>query len=87
MSGVSDASSLPGATLDELAPLVLDELRQLARRQLARERQVLVDAARDRSAMKRGAGTVPLILDADRAAADTCGAELLEFDEGCELAV
>jgi RNA polymerase sigma-70 factor (ECF subfamily) len=39
MSEVSEASSLPAATLDELMPLVFDELRRLARRQLAREHQ------------------------------------------------
>ena len=39
MSEVPEASSLPAATLDELMPLVFDELRRLARRQLAREHQ------------------------------------------------
>jgi RNA polymerase sigma factor (TIGR02999 family) len=39
MSEVSDAPPLPAATLDELMPLVFDELRRLARRQLAREHQ------------------------------------------------
>jgi RNA polymerase sigma-70 factor (ECF subfamily) len=39
MSEAPEASPLPAATLDELMPLVFDELRQLARRQLAREHQ------------------------------------------------
>jgi RNA polymerase sigma-70 factor, ECF subfamily len=125
MSEVSETSSLPGATLDELMPLVFDELRRLARRQLAREHQcqtlqttdlvheaylrlanhpgvvqrgrayfygaaaramrnVLVDAARKRNAVKRGAGTALLSLDADRMATDAFGAELLELDEALE---
>ena len=37
MSVVPELSPLPAATLDELIPLVFDELRRLARRQLARE--------------------------------------------------
>jgi RNA polymerase sigma-70 factor, ECF subfamily len=125
MSEVSDAPPLPAATLDELMPLVFDELRRLARRQLAREHQcqtlqttdlvheaylrlagrtgvaehgrayfyaaaaramrnVLVDAARRRGAMKRGAGVRMLSLDENRAAADSYGAELLELDEALE---
>jgi RNA polymerase sigma-70 factor (ECF subfamily) len=36
MSVVLEASPLPAATLDELMPLVFEELRRLARRQLAR---------------------------------------------------
>lgn len=40
MAEVPEASSLPAATLDELIPLVFEELRRLARRQLAREHQV-----------------------------------------------
>jgi RNA polymerase sigma factor (TIGR02999 family) len=125
MSEPSEASSLPAATLDELIPLVFDELRRLARRQLAREHQiqtlqttdlvheaylrlaghpdvvkygrpyfyaaaaramrnVLVDAARKRGALKRGSGAVILSLDEDQAAADTYGAELLELDEALE---
>src|ERR687890_943903 len=39
MSVVSESSPLPAATLDELMPLVFDELRRLARRQLARGHQ------------------------------------------------
>jgi RNA polymerase sigma-70 factor, ECF subfamily len=39
MSVVSESSPLPAATLDELMPLVFDELRRLARRQLARQTQ------------------------------------------------
>jgi RNA polymerase sigma-70 factor, ECF subfamily len=125
MSEVSEASPLPAATLDELMPLVFDELRRLARRQLAREHQaqtlqttdlvheaylrlaghpgvmrhgrayfyaaaaramrnVLVDAARKRGAMKRGAGAAILSLDEDQVAADSYGAELLALDEALE---
>jgi RNA polymerase sigma-70 factor (ECF subfamily) len=126
MSEVSEASSLPAATLDELMPLVFDELRRLARRQRASEHQiqtlqttdlvheaylrlaghtgvmehgrayfyaaaaramrnVLVDAARKRGAMKRGAGAAILSLDEDQvAAADSYGAELLALDEALE---
>ena len=40
MSEASETSSLPVATLDELIPLVFNELRRLARRQLAREHQI-----------------------------------------------
>ena len=40
MSEVPETSSLPVATLDELIPLVFNELRRLARRQLAREHQI-----------------------------------------------
>src|SRR5215211_7963788 len=39
MTHVSESPSLPAATLDELMPLVFDELRRLARRQLAREHE------------------------------------------------
>jgi RNA polymerase sigma-70 factor (ECF subfamily) len=125
MSVVSESSPLSAATLDELMPLVFDELRRLARRQLAREHQgqtlqttdlvheaylrlaghtgvtahgrayfyaaaaramrnVLVDAARKRCAMKRGAGAPVLSLHEDQAPADTYGAELVELDEALE---
>jgi RNA polymerase sigma factor (TIGR02999 family) len=125
MFEVSEPSSLPAATLDELMPLVFEELRRLARRQLAGEHQiqtlqttdlvhetylrlaahpdvvahgrpyfyaaaaramrnVLIDAARKRGAMKRGAGAPMLSLDEDRAAADTYGAELLDLDEALQ---
>jgi RNA polymerase sigma factor (TIGR02999 family) len=40
MSEVSEAPPLPAATLDELVPIVFEELRRLARRQLAREHQL-----------------------------------------------
>jgi RNA polymerase sigma-70 factor (ECF subfamily) len=39
MSAFSEPSPLPAATLDELMPLVFEELRRLARRQLGREHQ------------------------------------------------
>src|SRR5919107_5893551 len=125
MSVVSESSPLPAATLDELMPLVFDELRRLARRQLSRRHQsqtlqttdlvheaylrlaghtgvtahgrayfyaaaaramrnVLVDAARKRYALKRGAGAPLLSLDEDQAAADTYGADLVELDEALE---
>jgi RNA polymerase sigma factor (TIGR02999 family) len=125
MSDVQKSPDLPVATLDELMPLVLEELRRLARRQLALEhqiqtlqttdlvheaylrlashpevvehgrayfyaaagramRRVLVDAARKRGAIKRGAGVAPVTLDEGRVAADAYGAELLELDEALE---
>lgn len=40
MSKALELSSLPAATLNELMPLVFDELRRLARRRLAREHQI-----------------------------------------------
>jgi RNA polymerase sigma-70 factor, ECF subfamily len=40
MSKTPEPWSLPAATLDELIPLILDELRRLARRRLAREHQI-----------------------------------------------
>jgi RNA polymerase sigma factor (TIGR02999 family) len=125
MSEALEPSSLPAATLDELIPLVFDEMRQLARRRLGREHQVqtlqttdlvheaylrlagtpdvlahgrayfyaaaaramrnvLVDAARKRGALKRGSGTIMLSLDEDQVAVDTFGAELQELDEALE---
>ena len=39
MSQVSETSSLPASTLDELLPLVFNKLRRLAHRQLGREHQ------------------------------------------------
>jgi len=107
---------------DDLLPLVYDELRQMARRHLARERrqrtlsttglvheaylklvdqtqapvrsrayffaaaaramrQVLVDAARRRNRLKRGAGEVPLDLDDFQVAVDDFAAELGDLDE------
>jgi RNA polymerase sigma factor (TIGR02999 family) len=109
----------------ELLPLVYDELRQMAHRQLAREgrrrtlnttglvheaylklvdqsrapvksrgyffgavaramRQVLVDAARRRGRLKRGAGEVPLDLDQFQVAVDDFAAELRDVDEALE---
>ena len=40
MAQILEQSPLPAATLDELIPLVLDELRRIARRQLAREHRL-----------------------------------------------
>jgi RNA polymerase sigma factor (TIGR02999 family) len=40
MAVVSEPSSPPGPPLDELIPLVFEELRRLAHRQLAREHQI-----------------------------------------------
>jgi RNA polymerase sigma factor (TIGR02999 family) len=107
---------------DELLPLVYDELRQMAHRQLAREhrprtlnttglvheaylklvdqaqaplksrayffgaaaramRQVLVDAARRRGRLKRGAGEAPLNLDDFQVSVDAFAAQLDDLDE------
>lgn len=127
LSRMADLSQnpLPAATLSELIPLVFNELRQLAHRQLAREQQhhtlqttdlvheaylrlanrpgvvehgpayfyaaaaramrnVLVDAARKRRAMKRGAGMAMESLDDNQAAIDTFGSQLLDLDEALE---
>ena len=105
-------------SLDYLVPLILDELRAMARRQLARERelitlqtteliheaylrlvgdrrvtrlgrayfyaaaaramrQVLIDAARRRKAVKRGAGVKVLTLGEQTASVEAYGHELL----------
>ncbi|MGH9464213.1 MAG: ECF-type sigma factor [Thermoanaerobaculia bacterium] len=110
---------------EELLPLVYDELRRMAHRQLAHERrqrtlsttglvheaylklvdqtqvpvksrayffaaashamrQVLVDAARRRRRLKRGAGEAPLNLDDFQVAADDFAAELTDLDEALE---
>lgn len=47
-------------------------------------RDVLIDAARKRGALKRGSGVAMVSLDEDRIAADTYGVELLELDEALE---
>jgi RNA polymerase sigma-70 factor (ECF subfamily) len=107
--------------VNELLPLVYDELRAMARRQLARERhhltldttglvheaylrlvdqvrvpagnrayffgaaaramhQILVDAARRRSRLKRGAGREPIPAHEIELAVDGFAAELLDID-------
>ena len=109
----------------DLLPLVYDELRQMARRQLAREyrqhtlnttglvheaylklvdpasapvktrsyffaaaaramRQVLVDAARRRTRIKRGNGDVPLNLDDFEVSVDGFAAELRDLDDALQ---
>lgn len=108
--------------VDALLPVLYDELRAMARRQLARERhrgvlsttallhevyiklvdetrvsmasrayffgaaaramrQVLVDAARRRRRLKRGAGEPDLELDETQLAVDGCAAEVLDLDD------
>jgi RNA polymerase sigma factor (TIGR02999 family) len=107
--------------LSELVPLIFDELRVMARRQLSRQherytlqttelvheaylrligdngvtrrgrayfyaaasramRQVLVDAARRRNAVKRGSGVVALSLDEGTGEVDAYAHELLDLD-------
>ena len=111
--------------IDLLVPLIFDELRAMAHRQLAREhepvtlqttelvhetylrlssdarvtslgrayfyaaasramRQVLVDAARRRKAVKRGGSVTVLSLDAHVASVDAYGQELLELDHALQ---
>jgi RNA polymerase sigma factor (TIGR02999 family) len=123
---LEQAESQPLPALDDLVPLVFDELREIARRQLAREhrnatlqttalvheawlklvgdakvtargrayffaaaaramRQVLVDAARSRSAGKRDGGIqLSSLTGYDGEAVDTLGAELLDLDGALE---
>jgi RNA polymerase sigma factor (TIGR02999 family) len=110
------------SAVDRLVPLVYDELRTMAHRQLARERRhitldttglvheaylrlvdegrvpdqsrayffgaaaqamrrVLVDAARARKRLKRGAGRDPLDLDGVQLLADGFAADLLDLDD------
>ena len=111
-----------GGSLEELVPLIYDELRAIAHRQLAGQqrndtlqttdlvhetylrlvgdarvpergrayfygaaaramRQVLVDAARKRNAVKRGGGISVVTLDDDATAVMTYAGELLELDD------
>lgn len=111
--------------VDDLVPLVYDELRAMAHRQLARERRgatldttalvhetylrlvdqtrvpensrayffgaaaramrrVLVDAARRRNRLKRGAGARPRDLDGIQLAADSFAADLLDLEDALE---
>lgn len=107
--------------LDQVVPLVYDELRRLARRQLAGHRrhtldttalvdeaylklvdqtaiplqnrayffgaaaramrQVLVDAARRRTRLKRGGNESPVTFDQEQVAADSFSAEVMELHE------
>lgn len=115
-------------TLDRLVPVIYDELRVVAHRQLAREqrddslqttalvheaylklvddsrvtsrgrayffaaaaramRQILVDRARRRMAVKRGEGAEVVSLDEEHAGTDAYAAELLDLDDAlCRLA-
>lgn len=117
---LQSADSAGSPALDELLPYVYEELRGLARHQLAGERhatihttelvheawlrlvdstrvaergrayffgaaaramrQVLIEAARRRGAVKRGGGAVPLTLDDAHVAVDAYAAELLDLD-------
>lgn len=108
--------------LDELVPLIYDELREMAHRQLARERrpatlqttalvhevylrlvddefvgrrgrayffaavaramrQILVDRARRRLALKRGGGADIVTLEENHASVDSYATELVEIDD------
>ncbi|HSJ23762.1 MAG TPA: sigma-70 family RNA polymerase sigma factor [Longimicrobiales bacterium] len=111
--------------LSQLMPMLYDELRELARRQLAREhrnvtlqptelvheawlrlvdsdqvadrgrayffaaagramRQVLIDAARRRGAVKRGGGQAMVTLDEGHAAVDAYASDLVELDDALQ---
>jgi RNA polymerase sigma factor (TIGR02999 family) len=111
--------------LDQLVPLIFDELHEMAHRQLAREhhnvtlqttalvheaylrlvddarvtgrgrayffaaaaramRQVLVDAARRRTAAKRGGGVPLTSLDGQEPSADVYASDLLDLDRALE---
>jgi RNA polymerase sigma factor (TIGR02999 family) len=125
MSEVPEAPSFPATTLNQLMPLVFEELRRLARRRLAGERanqtlqttdlvheaylrlarhtgvtrhgrayfyaaaaramrQVLVDAARRRAALKRGAGAPMLSLEEAGVSVETYGEDLVALDDALE---
>jgi RNA polymerase sigma-70 factor, ECF subfamily len=114
-----------GAPLDELVGVLYDELKEMARRHLAREavghtlqptallheaylkladspqlgerersyffaaaaramRQVLVEHARRRNAVKRGSGAAPVSLDASGLGVDEFAVELLDLDRALE---
>lgn len=118
---VGAVGDVPIPPLDEIVPLVLADLREMARRQLGREhvrfslqttdlvhetylrlagsgqvtargrayfyaaasramRQVLVDAARRRNAVKRGSGVVALSLDDQVGRVDAYSDEVLALD-------
>lgn len=113
--------SADAAPLQKLVPIIYEELRRMARSQLAREqrnptiqttelvheaylrlvddarvtrkgrayffgsaaramRQVLVDAARRRGAVKRGGGEAPITLDENHGTVDAFAAELIDLD-------
>jgi RNA polymerase sigma factor (TIGR02999 family) len=126
VTAVLSAASGDGRdVVNELVPLVYDELRRIAHRHLARERgprtlgttalvheaylklvdqdrapvksrpyffaaaahamrQVLVDAARRRGRVKRGAGERPLDLDDVQVSVDDFAAELRDLDEALD---
>jgi RNA polymerase sigma-70 factor, ECF subfamily len=122
---LATADSGDGVALERLVPLLYDELRAMAHRELARERrnetlqttalvheaylklvddsrvtrrgrayffaaaaramrQVLVDYARRRNAVKRGGGAQVLSLDEGQVAVDEFAAELLDLDRALE---
>jgi RNA polymerase sigma-70 factor, ECF subfamily len=119
---IATAATGDDTALNQLIPLVYDELRSLAHRRLAAEhrhdslqttalvhevylklvddtrvtgrgrayffaavsramRQILVDRARRRLAVKRGQGAEVVSLDEDQAAVDAYAAELVDLDE------
>jgi RNA polymerase sigma-70 factor, ECF subfamily len=119
---IATAEAGDDTALNQLIPLVYDELRALAHRRLANEhrhdslqttalvhevylklvddtrvtgrgrayffaavsramRQILVDRARRRLAVKRGQGAEVVSLDEDQAAVDAYAAELVDLDE------
>ena len=119
---IATAEAGDDTALNQLIPLVYDELRALAHRRLADEhrhdslqttalvhevylklvddtrvtgrgrayffaavsramRQILVDRARRRLAVKRGQGAEVVSLDEDQAAVDAYAAELVDLDE------
>ena len=85
------------SALDRLFPIVYDQLRRIAHRELRRTApnntlttteivheaylRLVVEFARRRRALKRGAGTRPLSLDEDIIAADERSDILLALDE------
>lgn len=122
---LSSARESEEAYVDELFPLVYDELRRIARWHLSRQpgpktldttglvhevylklahtaqgpvpnrryflgaaaramRQVLVDAARRRHTLKRGAGQRPLELDKTQIVVDEFAAELIDVDRAVQ---
>ncbi len=122
---LATADAAGASTLERLVPLIYDQLREMARRQLAHERrdltlqttalvheaylklvddarvtrrgrayffaaaaramrQVLVDHARRRRAVKRGAGAEAVTLDEEQLAVDEFAAEVLDLDRALE---
>jgi RNA polymerase sigma-70 factor, ECF subfamily len=118
---LEDGAADDGSVVDQLVPLVYDELRAMAHRQLSRERgdhtlqttalvheaylklaggsstgrgrayffaaaaramrQVLVDRARRRNAVRRGSGAEQVTLGEQDAVVDAYAVELLELDD------